>query len=270
MPCRRRVPGRRSPPQCSCAAAPCDRSRRTGIPPRTQPGCWTQMVDRRRDVRACGRLHGHGLDGLAVAKAAEQLDGLPAVGEELGWRCLTVENANSAASARPQSSPASWSISSTVADERLPHGCLDLASTPGRLALARECVEDGVFAGGAEGTNGHGSMVRASTSAAVNHVGCPDERGSRAFIGVPATMLVAGGLGIIGLSIYTRADRYASRTAADPLGTCGTRDCDVRRRRPARVVRGGHRRRRLGPLAVTGQTQEFIARLVVVAEAAGQ
>jgi len=96
-----------------------------------------------------------------------------------------------------------------VADERLPYGCLYLASTPGRLALARERVEDCILAGGAQGTSGHSSMVRASTSAAVNHVGCPDERGSRRLIGVPRHAGCRWPR-IIGLSIYTRVDRDAS------------------------------------------------------------
>jgi hypothetical protein len=50
-----------------------------------------------------------------------------------------------------------------------------------------------------------------------------------AFIGVPATMLVAGGLGIIGLSIYTRV--IGTRRGRRPIHwghvTLGTAMCGV-------------------------------------------
>ena len=64
-----------------------------------------------------------------------------------------------------------------------------------------------------------------------------------AFIGVPATMLVAGGLGIIGLAIYTRV--IGTRRGRRPIhwGHVSLGDGDVRRRGAAPLGRGHHLRR---------------------------
>ena len=67
-----------------------------------------------------------------------------------------------------------------VVDERLPDGVLDLARAPGGLAVAGEGVDHSGLAGGAQGSGGHrlhGTGEHAS--AAADHVGCPDEWGSR-------------------------------------------------------------------------------------------
>ena len=131
----------------------------------------TQTVDRRREVSACGCLHGHSLDRLSVPQPAEELDRLPGVGEHLG-----VDGDAREVEFRRQRAPqcrGELKHALEVAHEGLPGRVLELARAPPRLAVARERIDQRRLTGGAEGSGGHDSMVRASTAAAADHVGCP-------------------------------------------------------------------------------------------------
>jgi hypothetical protein len=154
-------------------------------------------------ARPRGRLHGNRLDREAVAEPAEQLDGVTCVslafnrrvdrgerepaGERITQRCRELANVTK------------------LADERLPRGAAKLAGAPAPLAKlvhqsAQRLVVDRAECNRTH--HSHGTEAGRRTTASGYPRLVRDVLG--ALLGVPATILVAGGLGLVGVTIYSR------------------------------------------------------------------